>query len=613
MYFANPWGLLGLISLPIIAAIHLFQRRFPPLLVAGAHLWGAESRVQTAGRRRDRLPITATLLLELLAGLIFSLALAQPRFGQLDSVSHLVVVLDDSASMSAGPSRDSSLRSAAIARLTERVEQMERDTRVTLVRSGLQPTLLGARAMTWDEAKVALTDWRPHATQHDFQPAWDEAAHIVGTDGRYLFLTDHIPQDTTVLPRGMDVISVGKRLPNLAISTARWTFDSEAGEGQLFLRITNSSGDAVRASLNVLSGEQAILQQTFDVSANGSLPLEVNVPGGLGKLTVTISSPTDGLEIDNTVTLIEPKVRMLTVAVALHEDSVALRLMKRALQSVSDVQLGAAEDADLIIGPAGVLPELTPDQWWFGIGPINESADIRKQAKDLIGPYLIEKQHPLMDGIVLGGVVWGGVQPTDLNLRPLISAGRIPLLGQLAGVTSTAYLMNIDLARSNIGESPDWPILMTNLFELCRDDLPGLRRWNYRQNEVIRFRTDSTMDKAEDRRELQLLVPSGEQRELIRDRNDLVEITRLDETGVYEVRDGEQVVGEFAVNFFDDEESASLASLAPGERQARVTTGTSQLSIDDPYSWLMALAILLLIGAILTDWYVLRPRGFSRS
>ena len=214
-------GLLGLLSLPVIAVIHLYQRRFPPLLAAGAHLWGAETRVTTAGRRRDRLPVTPSLLLELLAGLIFSLALAQPRFGELGSVDHLVVVLDDSASMSAQPRGDVSFREAALARLKERMESLGRDSRITLIRSGLQPTLLGDRAMLWEEAQSVLSHWRPQTTQHDFQPAWDEAARIVGTDGEFLFLTDRIPDDSLGLPRGMEVISVGRRLPNVTTATDR--------------------------------------------------------------------------------------------------------------------------------------------------------------------------------------------------------------------------------------------------------------------------------------------------------------------------------------------------------------------------------------------------------
>ncbi len=97
MYFANPIGLLGLLSLPAIAIIHLYHRRFPPRLVAGLHLWGEEVRQPTAGRKREQLPITPSLLLELLAALVLSLILSQPRFGEMDEVPHLIAVLDTSA------------------------------------------------------------------------------------------------------------------------------------------------------------------------------------------------------------------------------------------------------------------------------------------------------------------------------------------------------------------------------------------------------------------------------------------------------------------------------------------------------------------------------------
>lgn len=610
MYFANPWGLAGLLSLPVIAAIHLFQRRFPPLLVAGAHLWGAPTRVTVAGRRRDRLPITATLLLELLAGLIFSLALAQPRFGELADVAHLVVVLDDSASMSARPAEGPRFRDAAMARLEERLTSLERDSRVTLIRSGIQPTLLGSRAIPWDEARAALADWRPIGPQHSFHPAWDEAARIVGDEGQFLFLTDRLPEDDVDLPRGMEIISVGRRLPNAAISTARWTIDPASGEGQLFVRVANLASAGMRVLLTAEAGGQTVLQRSLDVPGGGALPLEAAVPGGLGRLTVRISASDDGLEVDDAVVLIEPKIRLVTVAVLFPPDAVETRLTQRVLSAVRDVQFGSPDEADLVIGPAAEPPRLGDEAWWFGIGPLNPSPVIRNQARDLLGPYVIERQHPLMDGIVLGGVVWGGVQPTDLELRPLISAGRTPLLGEAIGLAANAFVMNIDLSRSNIGESPDWPILLTNLVESRRDRLPGLRLWNYRLNETVRFRVEPLADGATGR-ELTLVLPSGGERAVVRDRTGQVEISRLEETGVYLVRDGERTVGEFAVNFFDDEES-SLANLAPGERVSAATNETARLPIDHPYSWLLALALLVLLAAIVTDWYVVRPQPMPR-
>ncbi len=115
MTFANPLGLLGLLSLPVILGIHLYHRRFPPLEIAGLHLWAAESEVRLAGRRRDRLPITTTLILELLAAFLMTLVISQPRFGELDHVTHLVVVLDNSASMQSQPPGEASFRDQAVA------------------------------------------------------------------------------------------------------------------------------------------------------------------------------------------------------------------------------------------------------------------------------------------------------------------------------------------------------------------------------------------------------------------------------------------------------------------------------------------------------------------
>ena len=54
MSFANPWGLLALTALPVIAAIHLFHRRYPRLEVSGLHLWGVAPMTHTPGRRRER-------------------------------------------------------------------------------------------------------------------------------------------------------------------------------------------------------------------------------------------------------------------------------------------------------------------------------------------------------------------------------------------------------------------------------------------------------------------------------------------------------------------------------------------------------------------------------
>ena len=101
MTFVNPWGLLALLAVPAIIVIHLYQRRFPTLVVTGLHLWSVETRPSLPGRRREKLPVSTSLILECLAATLLALLLAGPRIGEANRVPHLVVVLDDSASMSA--------------------------------------------------------------------------------------------------------------------------------------------------------------------------------------------------------------------------------------------------------------------------------------------------------------------------------------------------------------------------------------------------------------------------------------------------------------------------------------------------------------------------------
>lgn len=87
---------------------------------------GIETHTTTAGRTRERLPITPSLICELLAALALSLVLADPRWGDVGKVVHLVVVLDNSASMSSHPPGldEKSFRDAAVEELDRRAKRL---------------------------------------------------------------------------------------------------------------------------------------------------------------------------------------------------------------------------------------------------------------------------------------------------------------------------------------------------------------------------------------------------------------------------------------------------------------------------------------------------------
>src|SRR6476661_4284379 len=113
----------------------MYHRRFPPLVVSGTHLWTSEARQNVAGRKREKLPITRSLVLELLAALLISLVISQPRWGGLNRTVHLVAVLDNSASMMSRPPDPGapSFRDAAVAELARRAQSLPRGSLVTLI------------------------------------------------------------------------------------------------------------------------------------------------------------------------------------------------------------------------------------------------------------------------------------------------------------------------------------------------------------------------------------------------------------------------------------------------------------------------------------------------
>lgn len=605
MYFANPFGLFALLSLPTIVVIHLYHRRLPPVLVAGLHLWGGEIKQPTSGRKRERLPLSKSIFLELLAALVLSLVLSQPRFGELDNVEHVIAVLDGSASMSAIGTDGVSFRDRAIAELDRRMAAAPRGSVVTVITTGRRPELLAGPAIRWQDAKHKLDDWRPSAPQHDFATALDMATQVAETTGQVVFLTDALPAENSRIGDDVDVVAVGQSLGNVAIIAARWSHDPVTLQGKVFVRLANKGARAVSSKLTGKSGEALLFSNTLDLPANSERAVELDVAGGAGEIVVTAETANDALAIDNSVTLIEPKLRPIAYANLLSKDDAAHRAVQRVLAQVPDVKAVEPDSAQLIFESFGGLPPSRRDLWWVGFGPLDRQAEAKKTAKDLLGPFLIDKRQALSDGVSLSGVVWAGVQPLTLDVTPIISAGDQLLLAQLNGTATTALVLNIDIGKSNLTETPDWPILISNMIEQRRDQLPGLRRWNYRLNEDIAFRLfEGREETTAAERPLNLVI--GDRVKTLT-RTPIIELPALDQTGVYVVQDGQTEFGRFAVNFFDPEES-SLLTLRSGRREPITPSGGDGYEIDSTLTWLLMAGIVSIILLSLANWRELGAR-----
>lgn len=607
-FFLNPIGLVALLAVPAVIAIHLFRRRFRPHVVSALFLWRDPDRTALSGRKPERLRASASLFLEVAAAALLALAFAGLKLPGSGEAAHLVAVLDESASMDArgGENEGESAADRARAVVRERIASLPRGSRVTLVASGSRPRLLAGPASFPSEAEERLGAYSPRAAGHDLLPAVALALEIAA-GGDVLVVTDRF--EPAPFPPEVELLSVGEPHDNAAIAHAARAVetDRETGESKERLRLTIANGTARpresapprRLVIRASGAGAPLLERPVEFAPGESrASFSVDLPPGAPALEIALEPP-DALAIDDRAFLSPAPPRPIAIASALTADeerllgfSRAERRLDRLLALVPDAR--ATSDlaaADLVLAPK---PVAAPERAWVLSIESGESS----ARADYLPPFLAEKRHPLLDGVTLDGIVWSA--SADVALAggiPLVSAGNVPLVAESPPGERRLFRMNLDPARSTLARSPDWPILLANLLEMRRRELPGPERMNLVSGEPLVFRSDGEATYALER--------DGEPARECRARGALV-IDDPGPPGFVTLRTSGAGAFVYAIRFADPAES-DLTALRPGRRPAAgrppvVATGASGLA----ESLLLAAALL----AVLLDWFVLarRPR-----
>ena len=584
--FLEPLGLLALLGVPAVLALHLLRRRFRPRDVSAIFLWQTRDQSPVAGPRRERLRKNPSLWLELAAAALLALLFAGFKGCAGVDARHLVAVLDASASMDAitasGPQRQ-----RAVDALNDRIDDLPRGSAVTLIATGSPPEVLVGPSAPADEAVVALSRYRPDRPRHDPSSALDLARQIAG-ERAILYVTDRSPGGPP--PTDVDWIAVGEATDNIAITHAA------RDHGRAYLTVQSFAAWTRGVTLRLLADDVELKQQTVELAPGQGRALTFEL--GDDAPTVEARIDADALRIDDRAWLAPPPDRTITLHTDLdHDTLVELGLRGRraaagiapwlALAAPARVAGGLASDADLSIGTGAFLPR----------GPsltISSGADDDVR-RDLIGPFLVERRHPLLDGVNLDGVVWSVDDRTPLRGAPLVSAGNLPLLTEQQDGDVPRFTMSYDPERSTVHRSPDWPILLKNLAELARDRTDGAARTTLASGETLVYRSTGEGS----------LTVIGDEYLMEHRTRGVLAVDAPSVPGRYRLqRDGEDVA-EIAVNLVDAAES-DLRSLATGTSTAEAPPPTIQAGLVGVDLLLLSLVTALL----LVDWLVLsRSRG----
>ncbi len=542
MIFTLPWALIGLAALPAAAAIYLFRSRSRPQPVSSLLLWTDVTRPRGGGRILKRPQTPLLLLLELAALALLALGAAGPRVRTAAGGRPVVVVLDDSFSMRAGG--EDSPRARAVEAVRE-VLRDEPDAWVQFIAAGAEPQILGQGVRTASAAEAVLADWECLGAESALAPAVALARRLGAGVGRVLVLTDHPPphppQPRTVWR------SLGPRRPNRAIVHAA---RSDGPDGaRCLIEVANFADRPASVALRVrAAGEARVLaRRVLALEAGGRTPVFVDLPAGAGAVRAVLDD--DALALDNQAVLLPESAR--PVRVALEVRSAALRTaLERALEAAGRARITrlrpqrGPNGPDLLLYDWPAPPAGAPGAW-----PVRFVVDAETDARAYVGPFVLDRSHPLCQGVALGGVIWAAGKSPPLPGTPVIAAGDVSLVTDRPLGRQRHLAIRLQPALSNLTESINWPVLIWNLLEYRAGRLPGPGAGNARLGAEVAVVTDPDVAEAVVR------GPDGRERPAaVHDGRLTVAAGR---PGVYEVRAGEQTF-RFAAN-----------PLAPGESDLR--------------------------------------------
>jgi Aerotolerance regulator N-terminal len=570
-----PLALIGLAGVPLLVGIYLLRVRFRRQPVSSLMLWVDPREARDGGPRIRRFQAPLLFLLELLAILLLVLAAAEPQIRVASNLRPLVVVLDDSFSMLAGG--DDSPRRQGIVAITDLLHQRSGGS-VRFVLAGERPVALGEPVHSVAEVETLLEGWRCRAPTARIDDALALAADLGGDVAVLLVVTDHAPADGVVPPKGrLRWWSLGKSRPNLALVTAARS-DRE-GAGRCILEIANLSHEPGTTNLTVDAGGAAVHTSHLNLVPNEVRRVVLNLPADTPTLHARLDN--DALTIDNEAYL-PPNSAQQNVRVAIRIGTKELRdPLLKAIRSVQGTEITN-------VRPDLVFTEDEPEMETVDTWTIRFVA--HKEAEAFTGPFVLDRTHPLTEGLSLRGVIWAAGKADTLEGTPVIMAGNVVLLTDTETRTDGPFARHTlrcalrpDL--STLQDSPDWPILIQNLLNWRASQTLGPNRASIRLGETVTV-TFPDVPKGS----VHLTTPQKEKRELpTRGRTVAV---RPEEVGVYGVSGGDSSYT-FAVNALNRDES-DLTKCTSG----RWGDWLDDTSVRMEFRSMVPAVLLLLLGVL---------------
>lgn len=572
--FANPLGLLALLGIPVVLAIHFLQRKARELPVSTLFLLDHTRREAAGGRRFERLLPSIPLWMQLLAVLLLSWFLAEPRYQKAGSVQRVAVVIDSSASMGV-------FKEAALRRLGEMLPVIQGSA------SGLQLTLLESTPNrpriyaggSAEELRTALADWQPRDGPVDPAQALRLARSLVSREGTVLYLTD-TPGDPP--PFDARLVAVGEPMDNVGFTGV--SFATEEGSLVWRAMVRNHGKSAAERTWTLRTSTGASEPRPLRLEPGGLITLQAAFPKDAGNVRVELSG--DHFAMDDVMPLVAPKPKLLRVFAAASPafGDLAAKLT-RSLEETEAVN--DAGEADLTITSYNPLDPVTPEG----------SAVIFVEDETRTGAWLkggiVAEAHPLMDGLNWQSLL--ARETIQLEQGPddrvLLWQDKRSLILLRESGARRQLLFNFDPGLSNADKQPAFVVLLHRFAETLRQAKVAPVSQNLETGQPIRVTAKQGAPLA-----ARATDPAGKP---LAEKTEISAAHAIPVPGFQQIRQGETLLMDAAVHFGDPREADLTVCGSTPFSDDRNGAVVQRHTLPDPW-W--RVWILLLLAALLVSW-----------
>jgi len=452
MILLNPLGLLALLAIPLVIAIHFLQRRAQIVPISTLFLLNKTQKESASGRKFDRLMNSIPLWLQLLIVLLITWLLVQPRYIKANSTQRIAIVLDSSASMSVFKQQVKSKLTEVLPQLQGNAEQAEY---WLLDSNPSHPRLYHGNSL--EKLTATIDSWNPSDGASSPNHTLRIARSLAGNEGAVIYLTD---TPRRAISYNAHVYAIGSVTENCGFTGISFSRNNGTLIWQTLIRNYSHTPQTRTWYLEDQNGKRT-KQKSITIPARKIISLQGKFPAHSTRAKLVLS--TDDFTLDDTLPLIKPLPKSLT----LHSSSLTEHhnLAQKIATSFPNIKLtDQSADADLLIIPASQL-NLHNDH--NTISFIHSSLN---SAPYLNGSIVAEK-HPLTNGLNFQSLLVRQVPSRHLldTDQVIVWQGKRPLiLLRHHRNRTTSLIFNFDIKLSNFSKTEAPIVLLLRHIETIR-------------------------------------------------------------------------------------------------------------------------------------------------